>query len=113
MLKRLLDSRVHARTRHAIDREIQLKVITLNLMILALLLHALLNRASLSRFFPCPGRNERTPLRGVRGGIQPGAIVYMPPGGGPVRGIAGGGCTPVGAVLPAGVFVSGGGKTTW
>lgn len=50
MLKRLLDSRVHARTRHAIDREIQLKVITLNLMILALLLHALLNRAARDPF---------------------------------------------------------------
>ncbi|MCG3178449.1 MAG: hypothetical protein BIFFINMI_00776 [Phycisphaerae bacterium] len=54
MLKRLLDSRVHARTRHAIDREIHLKAITLNLMILALLLHALLNRASLSPFLPTP-----------------------------------------------------------
>lgn len=54
MLKRLLGAKVHARARHAIDREIQLKVITLNLMILALLLQYLLNRAGQKPFIWSP-----------------------------------------------------------
>lgn len=79
MLKRLLGSALRGRRRHAIDREIYLRVITINLMIIWRLKSCFQQSRTVPHFQSLPGRSRRSPPRRRKdGGLPRGRSPALP-----------------------------------